>query len=264
MTTVFDCISEWRRERVDQIRAGQTLGVVPTMGALHNGHVSLVRRSRAENALTLVTIFVNITQFDDPHDFAHYPRTLTEDLRRLRSEGADFVLCPSQSDLYADAYKYRVKEFGLSTMLEGAHRPDHFDAVLTVVLKILQIAAAERAYFGEKDWQQLRLVQGMARAFFLPTEIVACATVRERDGLALSSRNRRLQAADRERAPAFYRILSSAPTVHDALCELRSLGFAVDYVEERDGRRLGAVRLGTVRLIDNVGLTSTPPLTSIP
>jgi pantoate--beta-alanine ligase len=257
MTTVVESITEWRRERVNQIRAGRTLGVVPTMGALHDGHLSLVRRSRAENALTLVTIFVNSTQFDDPHDLANYPRRLAEDLELLKSVGANFVLCPSESDLYPDAYDYRVTELALSRVLEGAHRPGHFDGVLTVVLKLLQIAAADRAYFGEKDWQQLRLVQGMARAFFLPTDIVACATVRERDGLALSSRNRRLHAADRERAPAFHRILSSAPTADDARRELRSLGFAVDYVEEREGRRLGAVRLGDVRLIDNVCLTST-------
>jgi pantoate--beta-alanine ligase len=137
-------------------------------------------------------------------------------------------------------------------VLEGAQRPGHFDGVLTVVLKLLNLAAAERAYFGEKDWQQLTLVRGLVDAFFLPTEIVACATVREADGLALSSRNRRLLPADRARAPRFHAVLSSAATAEAASRELQASGFVVDYVEDRDGRRLGAVRLGGVRLIDNV------------
>jgi pantoate--beta-alanine ligase len=139
-------------------------------------------------------------------------------------------------------------------VLEGAHRPGHFDGVLTVVLKLLQIASADRAYFGEKDWQQFRLVRGMAEAFYLPTLIVGCATVREPDGLALSSRNRRLRPADREKAAQFYRALCVAASADVASRDLREAGFVVDYVEDRDGRRLGAVRLGDVRLIDNVAL----------
>ena len=252
MMTVFETPSAWRGERRAHLRTGQTLGFVPTMGALHEGHMSLVRRSRAENDRTLVSIFVNPTQFDEPADLAQYPRTLEADLATLRAEGADFVFLPREPDLYPDGYRYRVTETGLSTVMEGAYRPGHFDGVLTVVLKLLQIASAERAYFGEKDWQQLTLVRGMAEAFFLSTAIVACATVREIDGLALSSRNRRLPAQHRERAPRFYRALSSAQTADAAACDLRASGFAVDYVEDRDGRRLGAVRLGDVRLIDNV------------
>jgi pantoate--beta-alanine ligase len=228
------------------------------MGALHEGHLSLVRRSRAENDLTLVSIFVNPTQFDDPADLAHYPRASESDLSTLGAEGADFVLLPREADLYRDGYRYRITEIGLSTVMEGAYRPGHFDGVLTVVLKLLLIASAERAYFGEKDWQQLSLVRGMVDAFFLPTSIVACATVREADGLALSSRNRRLSPADRERASRFYRVLSSARTADAASRDLRALGFAVDYVEDRDGRRLGAVRLGDVRLLDNVPLGDRP------
>jgi len=146
-------------------------------------------------------------------------------------------------------------ETDLSTTLEGIHRPGHFDGVLTVVLKLLNIAAAERAYFGEKDWQQLRLVRGMADAFFLPTTIVACPTVRESTGLALSSRNARLTTPDRERAATLHRVLSSAATVEDAIDQLTDAGFAVDYVADRDGRRLAAVRLAGVRLIDNVPLS---------
>ena len=254
MTKVFERPGDWRNERLSQIRSGLTLGLVPTMGALHEGHVSLVRRSREENDRTLVTIFVNPTQFDDPTDLARYPRTLEDDLATLEAEGADFVLVPRDADLYPGGNQYRVTETELSTVLEGAERPGHFEGVLTVVMKLLQIASAERAYFGEKDWQQLRLVRGMVDAFFVPTVIVGCATVRETDGLAISSRNRRLGPSDRQSAPQLFRTLSSAPTAEAARRDLRAAGFAVDYVEEREGRRLGAVRLGGVRLIDNVPL----------
>jgi pantoate--beta-alanine ligase len=254
VTGVFRTPSAWRAERTAQQRAGLTLGFVPTMGALHEGHLSLVERSRAENDRTLVSVFVNPTQFDDPSDYAQYPRTLDEDLAMLAQAGVDAVIVPTREALYPDHYCYRVSEHHLSKILEGAHRPGHFDAVLTVVLKLLQIAAADRAYFGEKDWQQLRLVRGLADAFFLPTEIVACPIVREADGLALSSRNRRLSPADRAKAPAFHRALVDSPSAADAARSLRESGFAVDYVDDVEGRRLGAVRLGNVRLIDNVPL----------
>lgn len=165
---------------------------------------------------------------------------------------------PQQAELYPDGYRYRVTEHECSTVLEGAHRPGHFDGVLTIVLKLLQIASAERAYFGEKDWQQLALVRGLVEAFFLPTAIVNCPTVRETDGLALSSRNQRLRPADRARAPGFYDALSSAPTAEAAARRLQAAGFVVDYVEDRGGRRLAAVRVGGVRLIDNVPVGGGP------
>ena len=253
----FEDPAAWRRERAAQVQAGLTLGFVPTMGALHEGHLSLVRRSQSENDRTLVSIFVNPTQFDDPADLARYPRTIDADLAALRAERADFVLLPRADDFYRDGFRYRLTENHLSTLLEGAHRPGHFDGVLTVVMKLLQVAQPDRAYFGEKDWQQLDLVRGMVDAFFVPVTIVPCPTVREADGLALSSRNRTLAPADRQRAPRFYRALSSAPTPADAARELSASGFDVDYVEDRDGRRLGAVRLGGVRLIDNVPLHET-------
>jgi len=252
--TVFDTVSAWRRERAAQVRDGVTLGFVPTMGAFHEGHLSLVRRSREENDRTLVSIFVNPTQFDDPRDLAAYPRTLDADLAALRAEHTDYVLVPPPADVYPDQYRFRVRELELSALLEGAQRPGHFEGVLTVVLKLLHIASAERAYFGEKDWQQLILIEQMARAFFLPAAIVACPTVREPDGLACSSRNRRLSPDDRARAPLFHNALRSSPSAQAAADTLREGGFEVDYVEDRDGPRLGAVRLGGVRLIDNVSL----------
>ncbi len=254
MTRVLESPLAWRDERRAQMRRGLTLGFVPTMGALHDGHRSLVRWSTSENDLTLVSIFVNPTQFDDPRDLARYPRTLDADLALLEEEKVDFLFLPAAGALYPDGYRYRVSEVEQSRVLEGAHRPGHFDGVLTVVLKLLQIASAERAYFGEKDWQQLQLVQGLVEAFFLPTVIVACPTVREPDGLAVSSRNRRLSADDRARAPLLHRTLSSAPSAGAAAGSLGDAGFAVDYVEDRDGRRLAAVRLGAVRLIDNVAV----------
>jgi pantoate--beta-alanine ligase len=252
--TVFDQIARWQSERTAQRRAGVTLGFVPTMGALHEGHLSLVRRSRSENDRTLVSIFVNPTQFNDAADMTAYPRTPDADMHALRAEGADFILAPDSAELYPDDYRYRVTEVAYSRVLEGAHRPGHFDGVLTVVLKLLQIAAAERAYFGEKDWQQLGLVRGMAEAFFLPTAIIPCAIVRDADGLALSSRNARLSPADRARASQFYEALSSSATAAEVVRRLNASGFLVDYVEDLDGRRLGAVRIGGVRLIDNVAL----------
>jgi pantoate--beta-alanine ligase len=254
VTAVVDNVAAWRRERLAQVRAGRTLGFVPTMGALHDGHLSLVRRSRAENDRTLVSIFVNPTQFDDAADLARYPRSIEDDLALLRAEGAEFVLVPGEAELYPDGFRYRVTETELSTKMEGAHRPGHFDGVLTVVLKLLQAAGADRAYFGEKDWQQLALVRGMAEAFLLPTAIVGCPTVREANGLALSSRNRLLTGDDRRKAAAFHKVLSASPAPDDAVRALIEEGFTVDYVCDRDGRRLGAVRLGNVRLIDNVAL----------
>ena len=251
-------VAELRAAVASVRREGRRVGLVPTLGALHEGHLSLVRRSRAENDRTLVSIFINPTQFDDPGDFARYPRALDEDIAMLRAEGVDFVFAPDARQLYVDDFRYRVTETRDSRLMEGACRPGHFDGVLTVVLKLLQIAAAERAYFGEKDWQQLSLVRGLVEAFFLSTAIVACPTMREADGLALSSRNHRLSPLDRRKAPHFYRALSTSPSPEAAARTLRDAGFAVDYVEEREGRRLGAVRLGGVRLIDNVPLHAAP------
>jgi len=252
VTQRFEQLALWRQERQSQKMRGVTLGLVPTMGALHEGHAALVRRSREENDRTLVTIFVNPTQFEDQRDLAEYPRTLTADLALLTDLGADFVLLPLATDLFADGYRYRVTETTQSQTLEGACRPSHFDGVLTIVLKLLQIASAERAYFGEKDWQQLSLVRGMAAAFFVSTTIVPCVTVREPDGLAYSSRNARLTPADRAKAPRLYATIAAAASAEDSAAQLGAAGFVVDYVVDENGRRLAAARLGGVRLIDNV------------
>jgi pantoate--beta-alanine ligase len=246
-----DALIEHRRAR----GAGPT-GFVPTMGALHEGHLALARRARAENARAWASIFVNPAQFDDPGDLTRYPRTLAEDLALLEGTGCELVFLPRAEEIYRDGYRYRVTENELSLELEGAARPGHFDGVLTVVLKLLLLVRPERAYFGEKDFQQLLLVEGLVRAFFLDTTIVRCPTVREPNGLAMSSRNRLLSPADRARAPVLHRVLAKSLADRqgpaDAEAALESEGFDVDYVADRDGRRLGAARLGAVRLIDNV------------
>lgn len=251
--TVFASLDAWRRYREGAECAGRRIGFVPTMGALHAGHRSLLERAAAENDLVVMSVFVNPTQFDDPADLERYPRTPEADVA-LATGLAQCVLMPDAGELYPGGHRYRVTETALSRELEGAHRPGHFDGVLTVVLKLLQLVRADRAYFGEKDWQQLQLVRGMAEALFVPTEIVACPTVRESDGLALSSRNRRLSPAARARAARFPAILQSAPDAASASDLLRLEGFAVDYVEDRGDRRLAAVRIDGVRLIDNVRL----------
>ena len=249
----FTDLDTWQHARRSPAFAGRTIGFVPTMGALHAGHRALLERARAENERVVLSLFVNPTQFDDPADLARYPRTFEADCA-LAADCADAVLAPPAAQLYPDDYRYRVTEYALSTRWEGAHRPGHFDGVLTVVLKLLNLVQPQRAYFGEKDRQQLALVRGLVQAFFLPTTIVACPTVREPDGLALSSRNRRLSRAARARAARFPAILQSAPDAATAGQRLRADGFEVDYVEDHNGVRLGAVRVEGVRLIDNVEL----------
>jgi len=239
-TVLHTEIAGWLAQRATWAK-GASVGFVPTMGALHEGHASLLRRARAENDFVVLSVFVNPTQFNDARDLDAYPRTLRADVGIAREAGVDAVIAPPEAALYPQGYRYRVSEGEDAKCLEGAHRPGHFDGMLTIVLKLLGIARARRAYFGEKDFQQLRLVQGLAREFFLETEIVPVETVRESDGLAMSSRNVRLSPEQRTLAPYLYTVLRSAPTPHDAVARLAARGFAVDYVEEKWGRRLDNV-----------------------
>lgn len=252
MARIVHTVDAWRTLRQRHRAEGRSIGFVPTMGALHAGHASLFAAARRDCDVVLASLFVNPTQFDESKDFETYPRTESADLALLEAAGVDAVFVPGVAEVYPGGTHYSVQEDAFSRQLCGAHRPGHFTGVLTVVMKLLQIAGADRAYFGEKDWQQLQLVRGMAEAFFLETEIVGCPTVREADGLAMSSRNRRLSADERALAPQFHAILESAPDPTTARQLLGDLGFAVDYVDDRPGRRLGAVRLGSTRLIDNV------------
>ncbi len=248
-------LAEWRAARAS---IAGTIGFVPTMGALHAGHAALLRRSLRENDCTVASIYVNPAQFDDVDDLAAYPRLLDADLNLCSTLGVDHLLIPGREEIYADGYRYRLEECEFSRELCGAHRPGHFTGVLTVVMKLLNLVRPERAYFGEKDFQQYLLIRDMATAFFLDVDIVACATVREDHGLALSSRNVLLTDEGRRLASGLNRVLRSGAADHAVAEELEGLGFAVDYVVSRFGRRFAAVsvpgRQGAVRLIDNVAL----------
>jgi pantoate--beta-alanine ligase len=250
---VCTSLADWRAVRDAPEWANQTVGLVPTMGALHAGHVALLQRARAENQRVVLSIFVNPTQFNEPNDLANYPRTFEADVELVRPY-VDAVLAPATEEFYHDGFRYRVAESDLSRRWEGQHRPGHFEGVLSIVLKLFNVVQPRRAYFGEKDWQQLQLVRGMVEAFFLPVEIIACPTVRDTDGLALSSRNGRLSQLGRTHAAAFPRALRTARDAASAAANLKVHGFEVDYVEDYEGVRLGAVRIDGIRLIDNVRL----------
>jgi pantoate--beta-alanine ligase len=249
---VWESVADWKNRR--RALAGASFGFVPTMGALHRGHASLVERCRAENEIAVVSIFVNPTQFNDPRDLERYPRTLEADLEILKSLGVDDVLVPPAAELYPQNRRFRVEEDCITKLMEGAYRPGFFSGVMTIVLKLLNLVRADRAYFGEKDYQQLQVIADMAKDFFIDTEIVACPTVREASGLAESSRNMLLSTAGRQKAACLFRALNAASDPQKAREMIAAEGFAVDYVEEHWGRRFAAARLEGVRLIDNVPL----------
>ncbi len=253
---VFAKIQDWREFRrthlAKEIATGTRIGFVPTMGALHAGHAALLQQARREYERVVLSIFVNPTQFNNPNDLAHYPKSLESDLEMARDAGVDFVLLPDTQQIYPDDYRFKVSETDFSTQLCGAHRPGHFDGVLTVVMKLFQLVLPQAAFFGEKDFQQLQLIRDMVSAFFMEIEIVPCPTVRESDGLAMSSRNVRLSVDDREKARLFPQLLQSTLSPTEIQAELERVGFQVDYIEDRGARRFGAVHVGGVRLIDNV------------
>jgi pantoate--beta-alanine ligase len=228
------------------------LGFVPTMGALHEGHSSLIRKAKLQNLKVVVSIYVNPTQFNNPQDLETYPQTWEADVARLRGLNVDYLLAPTYTQLYPDDFRFQITETELSKKWCGAHRQGHFTGVLSVVMKLLNLVQPQRAYFGEKDYQQFLLVRDMAAAYFIPTEIIGCPTVRENDGLAMSSRNLRLSPAARLKAPRLAEILRQSSSSAEACLRLKNQGFLVDYVEDFEKRRLAAVVLEDVRLIDNV------------
>jgi len=243
-------IKKWRKKNPKK-----TIGFVPTMGALHSGHLELVKKARKACDLVVVSIFVNPTQFNNPKDLENYPRTLKTDLALLKKAKVAAVFLPNEKALYPDGYNYKVVEDDVSQVLCGAHRPGHFNGVLTVVLKLLNIVQPKKAFFGEKDFQQLKLIEGMVQNFFLDCKIVPVSTQREKSGLALSSRNRRLSPEALEKAqiiPALLRNKKASPeTIKKILLEE---GFKVDYVEDHWKRRFVAAFVEGVRLIDNMRL----------
>ncbi len=270
-------IPELRAALDEARRAGKTVGLVPTMGAFHEGHLSLMRRAKAENDLCVVTLFVNPTQFNDPSDFARYPRDTDRDARMAEMEGVDFLFLPAPPAMYPEGFDTTVIVHALSDRLEGASRPGHFAGVSTVVTKLLNIAQADRAYFGEKDWQQLQIVRALARDLNILTEIIGLPIVREPDGLALSSRNVRLSPEQRSAALVLAAALDGAEAqvragIQDAALIEAGMRQAIeaqplaglDYAVVADQQMLqgveeigaGAIALvaatfGRVRLIDN-------------
>lgn len=263
--------------------AGKRVGLVPTMGALHQGHLSLVAESQKACDLTVVTIFVNPTQFAPGEDFSKYPRTLDADLELLSEFDPVWVLVPEVDAMYPPGSTTEVKAPEIALPLEGTFRPIHFDGVATIVLKLFQVAPADAAYFGQKDYQQVRVIEEMVRDLLVPIEIVCCPIIREADGLAMSSRNRYLSPEEREIALSISRSLhetarqieegeSNAQLLKDRMEQaLRDAGIGeIDYVSvacprtlksvetiEGDVVILVAAKVGTTRLIDNV-LVSPP------
>jgi pantoate--beta-alanine ligase len=235
--TTPDAMRRWRS------KVSGSVGFVPTMGYLHEGHLTLVRRSCDENLHTVASIFVNPTQFGPGEDFERYPRDEVRDLAQLREAGVEAVYLPSAAEMYPPGYQTYVEVEHVSERLEGASRPGHFRGVTTVVLKLLNAVSPDRAYFGRKDAQQLRVVQRMVRDLDLATQIVPCDIVREPDGLAMSSRNVYLTPAER----------LAAPVLHRALCEARDLFNAgerdADQLRFRVAERISAQPEGTIEYI---------------
>lgn len=247
---IFNNLYDWRSFRTT-IAPDISLGFAPTMGNLHAGHASLFLKSKAENNLTVSSLFVNPTQFNRPSDLALYPRTLDADIKLMSDSGVDFCILPDEKSMYAEGYKYQVQENQLAQLMEGKHRPGHFDGVLTVVLKLLHLTQPTRAYFGEKDYQQFQLIHGMVQAFFMDVEIKSCPTIREQSGLAFSSRNNRLTPKQKILAEEFAKIFHQSKPCERIIDELTGLGITVDYIEEYQGRRFAAVLIDDIRLIDN-------------
>ncbi|WP_288780052.1 pantoate--beta-alanine ligase [uncultured Alistipes sp.] len=273
---VFESVKELRAELDKAEQSG--IGFVPTMGALHAGHRSLVERARRENNTVVVSVFVNPTQFNDKNDLKHYPRTPEADARLLEEAGADFVLMPSVEEIYPQPDS-RQFDFGLiDKVMEGATRPGHFNGVAQVVSRLFDIVRPARAYFGEKDFQQIAVIKSMVAQLALPIEIVECAIIRGEDGLALSSRNTLLDAAHRAAAPHIYATLRAAVTQSQEMAPARLKEWVtaevernpllkVIYYQSVDARTMQevaawddspriqgciAVQAGDIRLIDNI------------
>ncbi len=272
-------LSALRTQTAAWRKAGESIGVVPTMGALHQGHLSLARAARATCDRVIITIFVNPKQFNNPDDLKNYPRTEEDDARKLESIGVDLVYAPDADQIYPDGFATNVSVSGLTDMLCGASRPGHFDGVATVVSKLFLQTSADQAFFGEKDYQQLQIVRRMARDLDIPITVVGCPTIREEDGLAMSSRNLLLSDRSRTKAPIFAEVMNDVreqlingaamSDIQDAAKErILAGGYnEIDYFELRDGtalslldrpksgaRLFGAAWLAGVRLIDNIAI----------
>ena len=277
MTPIVRTVAELRALVRGWKAEGALVGVVPTMGALHDGHLSLARAARADCERVIVTIFVNPMQFNNPDDLKKYPRTEAADAALLATVPVDVIFAPPVAEVYPEAFGSVVSVAGVSEPLEGRMRPGHFDGVATVVTKLFGMSMADRGYFGQKDWQQLQVVQKLVADLNLAVTVVGCETIREADGLAMSSRNLRLGDDARAKAPVLYAAISAAAedirsgqsdrmAIREAAEKMRAAGFErVEYIELRDSasllpsddparprRMLAAAWLDGVRLIDNI------------
>jgi pantoate--beta-alanine ligase len=280
MIDLVHTIADTRIAIQKQISAGKTIGFVPTMGALHEGHLKLVRQAAAENDFVAVSIFVNPIQFNNPEDLAKYPRTLDDDLKKLVGTGCSLVFAPSAQEMYPEPDLTEFDFGELDKVMEGKFRPGHFRGVAVVVKKLFEILTPHKAYFGEKDFQQLAIIKKMVSMLQMPVDIIPCPIVRETDGLAMSSRNARLTVEERTEATAIYKALSSVKENYSWFIpagvkqlvsgEIQDNPyFRVEYVEVVDTETLQpiddwqdaehavvcvAAFIGQVRIIDNVVL----------
>ncbi len=232
---VFNKIVDLQNQLFEDRKRGKSIGLVPTMGALHEGHASLVRRSVKENGVTVVSVFVNPTQFNDKNDLQHYPRTLDADCRLLDSCGADYVLAPAVEEMYPTPDTRHFEFPPVSTVMEGAHRPGHFNGVCQVVSRLFYIVKPDRAYFGEKDWQQIAVVKAMVKHLGLKVQIVECDIVRDTDGLARSSRNTLLTKGERAIAPTIYKALKDSLAYAKTHSVAETHDFVVNAINAVDG-----------------------------
>lgn len=243
-------LQEWQTIR-RSLPSALSIGFAPTMGNLHQGHASLFEASRLDNDLSVTSLFVNPTQFNNSNDFNHYPKSLEADMALMEQAGVDYCLLPDEQAIYPLGYRYRIEETQQSVILEGDKRPGHFNGVLTVVMILFNLVKPTRAYFGEKDYQQYLLIRDMTHSLFLDIETILCPTIREKSGLAFSSRNNRLTSNERCLAERFATIFHQGKTCEAIIVELLEAGIQVDYIEEHNHRRFAAVFIGSIRLIDN-------------
>jgi len=249
----IDSIATWQKIRKN-LDSDLNIGFVPTMGALHEGHASLINRAKRENNIVVLSLFVNPTQFNDPEDYKNYPQTLSMDKVIAEQEGVDYLIVPTAQDIYPQGSLFSIEtQHSLSEMFEGAHRPGHFSSVLTVVMKLFQIVMPIRAYFGEKDYQQAKLIQAMAEEFFLDLSVIICPTIREKSGLPLSSRNKRLSNDEKVLAAQASSLFSeiTIENTSEIKNKLIQLGLQIDYLDIYDDRAFFASSIGKIRLIDN-------------
>lgn len=278
MIQVFNFIADLQSFLKAKRDSGMSVGLVPTMGALHEGHLSLIRHARKDNDIVVASVFVNPVQFNNPVDLEKYPRTPEKDVAMLESAGCDAVFMPSVEEMYPTKVEDHYDFGAIEHVMEGACRPGHFNGVAIVVRKLFEIVQPDRAYFGEKDFQQLAIISKLVKDYSINLEVVPCEIVREKDGLAMSSRNMRLNADERAIAPLIYKVLRETVADYETMspAEMKALAlkkyadikqFDVEYVEIADettlqtvtdwkdsehARIFVALQLGPVRLIDNL------------